>query len=1103
MANSDLSPRNTNFDDEEVTYVITRTGRKEPLNTDQITKRLRTLINKAPKIPHVNPYDLMLDVCKGLKSGISTYEIDEYAANASASLSISNPHYLSIAARIAIDNHQKNTMRSFVDKMRKAYLNVDDECKVSPLINEEFFKYVEEHQDFIESVIDYSRDFLFDFFGFRTFQKSYSTKVNDVPIERPQDMYMRTAIALNMNTETDIKEEYQHIKETYDLLSTKCYTHASPTYYNAGGVYPQYASCFLLGTGDSLEEIEKTGTDMSRISKRAGGIGVHVNSWRSTGSRIRGTNGKSSGIVPFLRSYGMRMRAFNQGGRRPGSAAIYLMPHHPDLLRFLALRRNDGIEEERARDLFYALWIPDIFMERIESNGIWSFFDPDHCGDLSNLYGAAYRARYLELESQKKYKGQMPAREIWQIIKDVEQDTGMPYICFADTVNAANMQSHLGTIKSSNLCVSGDTLVLTDQGYKPIKELSETNPPTHHVWNGTKFSLATFAKTGVDKKLLKVTFSDGVELKCTPEHRFALSSGVKRTSELVPGDRLRQCSFPTIGGNAEIQAIQTMFYCNGFYTSKQGLSSVSRDKSKLMDIKLVSNTLGLNPVITQTSDNVYSLTYNYADCLKMRDLGIKDAEYVLSSNILFDHNKDVTVSSITPLDILENTYCFNEPSSHTGIFNGVLAMNCSEIALYSDTKEYAVCVLASVSLASMVVDAYSSEELSLPEDQRRLLNHAFPVNPMFDFRKLLDVVKVVVRNLNHVVDKTYHPVVETKRSNERHRPLGIGVQGLADAYAKMRFPFDSPDAKKLNKEIFEAIYFAALTASSVLSRKKYTALKEKCKLEGSVTVPTYKPDDYETYMTTYTNPADIPKKICAFPSLEWNGGSPIAKGTFHWELYGLKPDQLSGMFDWESLRQHILTFGVCNSHLVALMPTASTSQLLGNNECFEPYTSNVYKRDTSAGEFIVINKYLINDLYSAGLWTKNLKDYLIASEGSIQNIDGVPEFLKELYKTAWEIDPSVLVQQAIDRQPNVDQMMSLNLYIRDFSLTKWNKLMFQAWKGKLKTGKYYAHTESAVMPVKFTIDPSKEKEMAELLAKKTTRTDFMNPLHEVCDVCSA
>lgn len=1109
MANNDLSPKHTNFDDEEVLYVTSRTGRKELLNTNQITKRLQTLINRPPKIPHVNAYKLMLEVCAGLKSGISTYEIDEYAATVSASLSVSNPHYLSVASRIAVDNHQKNTMRSFVDKMRKAYLNVDDRGIVSPLISGEFFKYVEDHQDFIETTIDYNRDFLFDFFGFRTFQKSYSTKVNKKPIERPQDMYMRTAVALNMNTESSIEAEYANIKETYDLLSLKFYTHASPTFYNSGGVYPQYASCFLLGTGDSLEEIEKTGTDMSRISKRAGGIGVHINAWRSTGARIRGTNGESSGIVPFLHTYETRMRAFNQGGRRPGSAAIYIMPHHPDLIKFIELRKDDGIEKERARDLFYALWIPDIFMERVENNEIWSFFDPDYCGDLSNLHGKAYREKYLELEAAKKYKSQMKARDIWQIVKDVEQSTGLPYICFSDAVNAANMQSHLGTIKSSNLCVSGDTLILTSTGYHPIKNLTNTEIPSHEVWNGREFSEATFAKTGISKRLLKITFADGVELKCTPEHRFAtelqlLSSGQKKASELVPGDRIITCEFPLIKNSvygsvdSRIKSLNYLLQTKEIKTHSELSIHGLLGYTETMTLKLLSNTLGTNPSIKKEG-NRYSIHYSTVDYIKLCELGLskQNVTHLAGECPLLG----LEVINITTLDILEDTYCFNEPKRHMGIFNGVLAMNCTEIALYSDTKEYAVCVLASISLPAFVIDNHTPEELAT--ESPRPLNHTFPANPAFDFRKLLDAVKVIVRNLNHVVDKTYHPVVETKRSNERHRPLGIGVQGLADAYAKMRIPFDSPAAAKLNKEIFEAIYFAALTASSTLSRKKYKNLVSKCKADGAVTITSFRPDDYETYETTYTNPADIPRKVCAFPSIGWNGGSPINAGTFHWELYNLNPSALSGMFDWNSLKSHIMEFGVCNSHLVALMPTASTAQMLGNCECFEPFTSNVYTRNTSVGEFYVINKYLINDLYDAGLWNDNFKDYMIASEGSVQNIEGVPDFIKDLYKTAWEIDPSVLIQQCIDRQPYVDQMQSFNLFVRDFSLTKWNKYMFQAWKGKLKTGKYYLHTEAAAKAAKFTIDPSKQKEMEALLAKKTSSHEFLKPLRDVCDSCSA
>jgi ribonucleoside-diphosphate reductase alpha chain len=1757
MSNSELSPKHTDFDDEDVTFVITRTGRKELLDTNQITKRLQTLINRKPKIPHVNPYELMLEVCKGLKSSITTYEIDEYAANASASLSISNPHYLTIAARIAIDNHQKNTMRSFVDKMRKAYLNVDDDGKVSPLINEEFFKYVEEHQDFIESSIDYNRDFLFDFFGFRTFQKSYSIKIHDRPIERPQDMYMRTAIALNMNTESDIDVEHANIKETYDLLSNKLYTHASPTYYNAGGIHQQYASCFLLGTDDSLEGIEKTGTDMSRISKWAGGIGVHINDWRGTGAKIRGTNGKSSGIVPFLRTYDTRMLAFNQGGRRPGSAAIYLMPHHPDLLKFIALRRNDGLEKERARDLFYALWIPDIFMERVKDGALWSFFDSDRCGDLSNLWGDAYRTRYLELEEKKMYTSQLPAKEIWELVRECEQENGMPYICYSDNFNRANMHSHLGTVKSSNLCVSGDTLILTSGGYKPIKELAETEIPIHEIWNGFEFSKATFAKTGIAKKLLKITFSDGVELKCTPEHKFALWNGYGKPGQYIEatasvlsvGDKLLKHDFPVIEtGTASFRYPYTHgFYCGdgtnehkvpdtthcthpavrgGSYCGRHrsmGLPVVPRlasgrcaaklrtitkyadlyhekkellpymeyvsstentdvnrtrltlhddiadkfvipsdgdlntrlqwlagyldadgtiakngdvwsiqvtsiEKDFLMKVKLLCNTLGVNPMMHMArragrsllpdghgghkyypTKAQYRLCFSVEDSSKLFELDLPTHRLQWNNKVLPMRSKKqyISITAIEPVETSEDTYCFNEPLLHMGIFNGVLTMNCGEIALVSNNKEYAVCVLSSISLPAFVVDGYTSEELAQPEASRRQLNHAFPLNPNFDFRKLLDVVKVVVRNLNHVVNKTYHPVPEARRGSDRHRPIGVGVQGLDDAYAKMRFAFDSPEAFALNKQIFEAIYFAALTTSTTLCRKKWKASRAECKAKGSITVTSYKPDTYDTYTTTYIDPDSIPKRLHAFPSIEWNGGSPIGKGHFHWEWYGLKTENLSGMFDWESLRCHIMEFGVMNSHLVALMPTASTSQLLGNNEClsgdtpvmmgdglytpiekikvgtavvsysekqgglvkstvyqtlnkglkkvvkltfidgrtvvctpehkfmlengqwckasdipilgtavkmgltgtedivgddekdwyletktgvfdmstpenrekslifarmlgfiradgsiqpgkvtavfgvdidkdtfiedfkkldptpnnvkcrvnekkchevimngpisiamrhlpgmangsrvvttpswpefildpacpkailreflaglfggdgwapvlvknkdqtatfspirfsqtscavnaehlqnnmqqlcdlldrcgvpgatiinqrmikcktgtyrcgesehiciriglplnamnqhtfmdkigirycshksyrcevaamwarylnaikrqrvqiiskalesngntvqqnldaaveelegtepilndfyskpsitqvydykrkassdiqfkfkhvltaqqfleeigaiamfnnitgesghtyatqadavvlptiklqlldirdagernvydinitnthtflangvvvhncFEPYTSNVYKRDTSAGEYIVIKKHLMNDLYNLGLWNKDLKDYIIASEGSIQNIDGIPDDLKRLYKTAWEIDQSVLVQQSIDRQPFVDQAQSLNLYIRDFNLTKWNKLMFQGWRGKLKTGKYYLHTEAAVMPTKFTIDPAKQAEMQVLLEKNTVRSSFLEPLRDVCDACSS
>lgn len=932
-----MNESSANIDDETTMYVKTRTGRMEPLDTNQITRRFQTLINRSPKIAHINAHALMLEVCRGLKSGISTYEIDEYAADAAASLSVSNPYYLKIAARIAIDNHQKNTMRSFVDKMRSAYLNVDTNGNINSLINSTFYKYVEEHQDAIESMIDYSRDFLLDFFGFRTFQKSFSLKVKGTPIERPQDMFMRTAIALHLdyvngtnvdgvpvstsvrvdgvsvdgvngntnvstslitsvddvsvdgvngntsvNTGVDIinalSTQLAAIKETYNLLSNKLYTQASPTYYNAGGHRPQYASCFLLGSEDSCEGIMKTAVDISKISKLAGGIGIHGNCWRAAGALIRGTNGQTSGIIHWLKIFQETLRGFNQGGRRPGRAAIYMMPHHPDFMKFIEIVRNDGTEETRARDLFTAVWLPDIFMERVKSGAMWSFFDPDVCGDLSNYTGADYTAQYLKLEEAKKYTHQINARKVWETIYETNRQVGHPYICFSDVANKLTMQKNLGIIKSSNLC--------------------------------------------------------------------------------------------------------------------------------------------------------------------------------------------------------------------------------SEVYLYSDEKEYGVCILSSIGLPNYVFDGYSKEELEMPESTRRELNHEYPVNPYFDFKKLISVVKTITTNLNLIVDKTYHPVEETKRSNARHRPIGIGVQGLDDAYAKMRFAFASDEAYDLNKKIFETIYYAAISQSSQLARQQYLTIRKQIRDTGAATVVVHDEHTYTTKTVTYTNILSVPKNIGAYPSMLWNGGSPISKGVFHWELSGLSTDSLSGMFDWETLREHVKEFGVVNSLTTAVMPTASTSQLLGNNECIEPYTSNIYKRSTLAGEYIVIKKYLMNDLYKLGIWSANIKDYLIASDGSIQHIDGIPTELKKLYPTVWEIDQIHLVKQAIDRQPFIDQGQSLNLYVQNISMAKWNELMFTAWKGGLPTGKYYLHSRAAATPQKFTIDPAKQAEMAKLLEKNKHGTAHTVKLHDICDSCS-
>ena len=868
------------YTDDENMYVITRSGDKELLDINKITKRLKKLINNEPIINHVNSHEIMLSVCSGISTGITTYNLDEYAANKAASMSITNPYYMRLASRLAIDNHQKNTKNNFSDKIKDAYLYINNNKSI-PLVSDNFYKFVYDNKSNIESLINYDNDFKFDFFGFRTFQKLYAIKIGKNIIERPQDMYMRTAISLHMNS----IDAMGKISKTYNALSNRYYTQASPTYFNAGTNNQQFSSCFLLGTEDSLEGIKDTEYDMAKISKWSGGIGVHINCWRSTNTIIRGTNGKSSGIVPFLSMYNNTMRAFNQGGKRLGSAAIYLMPHHPDILQFLKLKRNDGMDIERARDLFYAVWIPDLFMERVKTNELWSLFDPDQTVDLSNYYDEhndkAYTNKYISLEKDGKYTKQISAREIWEEIYETNRQKGIPYVCFSDNANRQSMHKNLGTIKSSNLC--------------------------------------------------------------------------------------------------------------------------------------------------------------------------------------------------------------------------------SEIYEYSDENETAVCNLCSINLEACVKDTYSNDELKITELERRQLDHEFPINPMLDFLHLLEITKLCVINLNRIIDINKYPTEKTKISNLRHRPIGIGVQGYANALIKMRYPFESKDASDLNKKIFETIYYAAVSQSTRICREEYLAAKKECKKNGVYKTVKYRPaPDYKEDILVFHSPEDIPEDIAAYPSIYWNGGSPIGKGIFHWELASKDATYLSGMWDWETARTHIKKYGIKNSLLIALMPTASTSQLLGNNECIEPYTSNIYRRKTLAGDYVVINKYLIHDLYNLKLWNTRIKEYLLQLEGSIQCIDGIPTELKELYKTAWEIDQSVIIQQSIDRQPYVDQGQSLNLYVENLDLKLFTKLMFKAWAGNLKTGKYYIHSRPSSMPQKFTIDPLHQKEMEEQLAKqKTKKESFMEPLVEVCDLCSA
>lgn len=1101
--------------------VVKRNGETEEIDINKIKLRLDGLIAMPPALPMVNSQIISLKCADKMCNLITTKTIDLLTADIAYNLCLSTPNYGKLAARIIIDNHSKSTLGSFSDKVSIAYR--------AKLIDVQFYKYVKKYSTELNAMIVYSRDFKFDYFGFLTFQRQYSLRIDGVPIERPQDMFMRTAVALNMysicdNGEVDplkAQQELANIAETYECLSKHLYTHASPTYYNAGSANPQYASCFLLGTTDSLEGITKSCTDMAKISKWAGGLGIHIDEWRSAGMRINSTNGTSSGIVPFVQMMNATVMAFNQGGRRPGSAKVYIMPHHPDFPQFIELRRNTGQDSMRARNLFYAIWMPDLFMKRVKDNGQWSMFDPTTY-NLSDLYGDAYEAKYLELEAAGKFVHQKSARELWDKIIQVNAEVGMPDIIFSDTVNKTSMQKNFGTIKSSNLCVDGSTLVLTSCGYIPIKDLACGFANAPHMsesrtvmsdarsmpsdekeiklWNGSRFTPATVFQTSPREQLYRVTLTDGTSIKCTAYHKFATGRGEQPANELIfhngamslaasycgsdfvhslqhkpmLGDSIDYYDLPIIYSDCWVgdknysmhdrrmllqQIVNSVAELDEEYGIVFSNSDVSRDR--LCHIQLVAQTLGIRSIV-ETVHGVDFLRIENSELHKLVALDIIDKSRI--STVGGSVSK-IYVSSVEKLDEFAPVYCFNEPYKHLGLLNGMLTKNCNEIVQYSSDKEYATCILSSVSLSACVVDMADPP------------NHEFPTMPMFDFNALKEVVYVVVRNLNLLMEKTCFPVEEARYGCKRQRAIGVGVQGLDDAYAKMRYPFDSDEARALNKKIFETIYFAALSKSSILAKEEEQRIR-------------------------LTNP-NAPRYCGAYPMFE---GSPLSQGKFHWELYAehfpSSIDVKSLMCNWDDLRLHIQRWGVRNSMVVALMPTATTSQLLGNIECFEPCTRNLYKRETNAGEFYIVKKYMINDLINLGLWNENLKSYLICLDGSIQHVEGIPDELKRLYKTAYELDPSVIIQQAIDRQPFVDQAQSMNLFLTTLDVGTWKKIMSMAWRGGLKTGKYYLHTASKVTPTKFTIDAIKVKEVDEMLQKKAA--GVMSVIDkDVCDFCSA
>jgi ribonucleoside-diphosphate reductase alpha subunit len=829
-------------------YVIKRNNKKEIISFDKILKRIKTL-GKEFKLNNIIYAQVAMKVIDQLYDNIQTTKIDELTAEQCASMASTHPDYTMLASAIAISNLHKNTSDSFYDTIKKLYDFLDVNNKNYKLISENLIKNIEDNKELIETLIDYKKDFLFDFFGFKTLERAYLMKCNKEIIERPQHMFMRVALTIHGNN-------MEKVKETYDEMSNKYFIHATPTLFNAGTPRPQLSSCYLIGMqDDSIDGIFDTLKDCAKISKWSGGIGLHINNIRSFGSHIRGTNGVSNGIIPMLGVYNKTARYVDQGGKRNGSFAIYLEPHHPDIEEFLELKKNHGDEESKCRDLFYGLWVSDLFMERVKADKEWSLFCPDKTPGLSDVYGDDFKQLYLKYESEKMFVKQINARDLWMKILDSQMETGTPYLLYKDACNLKSNQKNIGTIKSSNLC--------------------------------------------------------------------------------------------------------------------------------------------------------------------------------------------------------------------------------TEIIEYSDANETAVC-----NLASLALSMYVKEDKS------------------FDYEKLYSNTKILVTNLNNIIDINFYPTLKTERSNLKHRPIGIGVQGLADVFFKMDIPFTSNEAKTVNKMIFETIYYAALERSNEIAQERYEEmlyLQQEYNYENWSFIEDDENNKFKNYNIYNVTEASIGAAIntdnkiaellnkhkpikSEIENLNDNFmgayssfiGSPISNGQFQFDLWNDKP--IDNRYDWDKLEKSIKKYGLRNSLLTAPMPTASTSQILGNNECFEPITSNIYSRSTLAGQFVLVNKYLVNELLELDLWNESLKNNIIENKGSIQHIENIPQHLKEKYKTVWELPMKDIIDMSRDRGLYICQSQSLNLWMEDPEPKALTNMHFYSWKLGLKTGIYYLRRKAKHQAQQFTIEPKNNKE---------------------------
>ena len=1066
--------------DEELS-IIKRDGSVEILSFDKILKRVKALGTENSPHLNVNYSQLVMKVVDQLYNKMPTYVIDELTAELCASLITKHLDYGTLAGRIIVSNNHKNTLDHFAKTMDALYHFQDVHGVHSPLIHKDVWELSQTHSNFFQSFIDYSRDYLLDYFGFKTLERAYLMKIGKKIIERPQHMWLRVAIGIHGS-------DLDRIKETYDLLSQKYFTHATPTLFNAGTNHPQLSSCYLLAMeDDSVDGIYNTLKDCAKISKWAGGIGLHVHNIRAAGTHINGTNGMSNGISPMLRVFNTTARYIDQGGgRRSGSFAIYMEPWHADIEVFLEMRKNHGDEEMRARDLFYGLWIPDLFMTKVKNNEEWCLFCPHKCPGLADCYGAEFNALYEKYRLKGRANKTIEARSLWFKILDSQMETGTPYLLYKDPANQKSNQQNLGVIKSSNLCVAPETLILTDQGYWEIESLEGQ---TVKVWNGEEFSETVVRQTGVYQELMTVETSDGCTLECTPYHKFYLQDGqTVEAQQLKPDDKLIQCAYPILEGTLEYPfslkivpmnaALKTKidwlseYYNTDLYNTivlaeKLYLRHTSTDF--LFKVKLMLQTCGLNAKLdTQQSTLCIAI-------LPLLHLGFKSLRInIRNEETVVIEREIVSITRISKTGRMADTYCFNEPKKHAGLFNGIITGQCTEIIEYSDAEQTAVCNLASLGLAKFVSTAKT-----------------------FDYEKLHAVTKVVTYNLNRIIDVNFYPTDKTRVSNLLHRPIGIGVQGLADVFALMDIAFTSEKAREVNKQIFETIYHASLECSMEMAKARSSKMQALAKSHQNIfqivdvaNLERFNKVDWVSRAYTDIGQYDefveltqpIPAELYGLNGTQMGAyssftGSPASKGILQFDMWGVTP---SDRYDWAALKQEIQTYGLRNSLLVAPMPTASTSQILGNNECFEPFTSNLYSRRTNAGEFVLPNKYLMAELIELGLWNEALKDNIILNKGSVQQLTGLSAHLKEKYKTVWEIPMKQLIDMAADRGPYICQSQSLNLWVEDPDYKSLTAMHFYAWQAGLKTGIYYLRRKAKHQAQQFTIRPQAQAQQVQV-----------------------